>query len=90
MQDLGIAVEKLNSCLGSKKTKADTLEQDEIELLQLGKLFECSILFSSLKPSFSPRPKPWLPVPLPLRFFRYASISVYVSGGGNLHKFGFI
>lgn len=39
MQDLGVAVEKLNSCLGSKKTKADTLEQDEIELLQLGKLF---------------------------------------------------
>lgn len=32
-EDLQIAVEKLNSCLGSKKTKADTIQQDEIESL---------------------------------------------------------
>lgn len=33
MQDLQIAVEKMNCCLGSKKTMADTIQQDEIESL---------------------------------------------------------
>ncbi|KAH6762098.1 hypothetical protein C2S52_019531 [Perilla frutescens var. hirtella] len=35
-EELQVAVGKMNSCLGSKKTKADTFEQDEIELLELG------------------------------------------------------
>ncbi|XP_057784700.1 uncharacterized protein LOC131002046 isoform X1 [Salvia miltiorrhiza] len=35
-EDLQNAVAKINSCIGSKKTKAETFQQDEIELLGLG------------------------------------------------------
>ncbi|KAI3443363.1 hypothetical protein Pfo_000028 [Paulownia fortunei] len=35
-EDLLAAVEKMNSCIGTKKIKPDTFRQDEIELLGLG------------------------------------------------------
>ncbi|KAL2481780.1 hypothetical protein Adt_34746 [Abeliophyllum distichum] len=36
-EDLLVAVEKLNSCLGTKRTKLDSfLQQDEIDMLGLG------------------------------------------------------
>ncbi|PIN06818.1 hypothetical protein CDL12_20626 [Handroanthus impetiginosus] len=35
-EDLLVAVEKINSHIGTKKTKPDTFRQDEIELLELG------------------------------------------------------